>query len=628
MNNKELEKLNKSFGNYKAEWLNEKIFDFFTEPSYYIGLKDNRPCVLKGGRGTGKTTVLKGLSYQGQYAIQKNSIIKFDKNNFIGIYHKINTNHVRAFIGGGIDEEGWKKLFGHYFNLIICREILFFIKWHMENADNDENLSSEACALIANSMNLEEPCDSFNLLLETVEKTMYSFQSQINNISNKKVWPQLSLQGDPIKLITKHVIDLEQFKNKTVYLLIDEYENLSDYQQQCINTLIKHSDKYFTFKIGVRELGWKIKHTLNTEEALTDPADYFMIDIEQEFAKTNGAYFEKFARSVCQQRIKELFTHDENGEYLIENALTSMSMEEEAQKLGVEKALPFDKYPNLALDDKHYLQKLSSLYQYFLFYWAENYSKELTDIISDHKNNKASWDTRFENYKYSMLFKIKKGRGMGGIQKYYSGWNTFLVLANGNIRYLMQLVYRSYEKHLKEGHNISIPVSPENQTRAASETGQKNLVELEGLCKNGTQLTKLLFGFGRIFNLMITGNTRKAPEINQFVIKDTQNTYKELLRDAVMYLACIRIPGNKPSSKSTTKDYMYALHPIYAPFFVFSHRKKRKMEVTEDELKDIIFHTKKYIEKRFKKKKKIAERKKTENNRESLFLFQELDKND
>ena len=599
--NKEiLKSLNEYFGSYKAEWLNEKIYDFFTEPTYFLALKGNQPCVLQGGRGTGKTTVLKGLSYQGQYALLKNLITKFDENKFIGIYHKVDTNHVRAFTGGGLSEDDWKKLFGHYFNLIICRELLFFIKWHGEKAENDEFFSSDVCRLIAKSLHLNDSGKDINFLYQEIELAMYNFQSQINNISNKNI-PLLSMQGDPIKLIIKHVIELKQYKDKMFYILLDEYENLTEYQQQCINTLIKHNTNSLSIKVGVRELGWRTKHTLNVEESLTDPADYFMIDIEREFA--NDRYFDKFAQDVCQQRIVKLFNINNNDkEFSLINSLISLNMEEEAIKLGIDKLITLDKYNKLDKEKKEYFAKLSSLYQFFLIYWADVYSKNLSNIISEHKKNISVWNTRFENYKYSMLFKIKKGRGMGGIQKYYSGWKTFIKLANGNIRYLMQLVYRSYEIHIKNGNEISSPVSPKIQTIAARETGSKNMAELEGLCKNGTQLTKILFGFGRVFNLLISENNKKAPEINQFVIKGNKSEKcNELLRDAVMYLACIRITGNKPSDKSTTKDYMYALHPIFAPFFVFSHRKKRKIEISEEEFLGIISDSNKYIKNLFNK---------------------------
>lgn len=595
-----LKKLNELFGSYRAEWLRGKIFDFFAEPSYFAALKDNRPCVLQGGRGTGKTTVLRGLSYQGQYALHDNLIHKFDENEFIGIYYRVNTNHVRAFIGGGLEEKDWQKIFGHYFNLVICREILLFIDWHRERSQDDELFSTRVCNLIAKSFHITKECENFNTLLELVEAEMYEFQSQINNISDES-HPKLSMPGDPIKLITECTVSLSQFKDKMFYILVDEYENLENYQQQSVNSLIKHNTELYTFKIGVRELGWRIKHTLNVDELLHDPADYVLINIEEKFIE--GHHFNDFAKDVCQQRIKQLFSGEEGLNYSIEEALPSLSMEDEAIQLEIKKSSQILKYSKLSKRDQNKIEDLSLLYKFFIAYWAENQNMALEDAISDYIKNKTQWDTRYENYKYSMLFKIRKGRGMSGIQKYYAGWNTYLKLANGNIRYLMELVYRTYERHLTNNNDLDSSVSFKDQTIAAQDVGMKNLKELEGLWKNGAQLTKLLLGFGRIFNVLISEDGKNAPEINQISIKDTiSDDCNEILSAAVMNVAFIRILGNKLSNKSTTRDYMYMIHPIYAPYFVFSYRRKRKMEVSEDEFMGVITEPKKYIEKILKKK--------------------------
>jgi len=54
---------------YKAEWLKERIFELFREPDYFPEMAAESPCVLIGGRGTGRTMVLRGLSYEGQLAL-------------------------------------------------------------------------------------------------------------------------------------------------------------------------------------------------------------------------------------------------------------------------------------------------------------------------------------------------------------------------------------------------------------------------------------------------------------------------------------------------------------------------------------------------------------------------------
>lgn len=160
----------------------------------------------------------------------------------------------------------------------------------------------------------------------------------------------------------------------------------------------------------------------------------------------------------------------------------------------------------------------------------------------------------------------------------------------------MELVYRAYEKHISGGSDLKFPVSYENQTYAAQDIGLKNLMELEGLWKNGAQLTKLLLGFGRIFNVLACEQVKSRPELVQFSISgSTSNECDEILNAAVMNLALIRMPGNKLSDQNTTRDYIYAIHPIYAPYFVFSYRRKRNMNITESELLGVINDPKKYI---------------------------------
>lgn len=590
MNTKEiLKKLNESFGSYRAEWLKSQIFELFAEPFYFPALQDSRPCVLEGGRGTGKTTVLRGLSYQGQYAIHKNDISAFDEASFIGLYHRVNTNHVRAFIGGNLTEQDWERVFSHYFNLLICRDLLLFIKWHGELNNKDEKLSSHACRLIAKSINIDGDCNNLDSLLEAFDIGMYSFQSEINNIIDGDL-PKLSMAGDPIKIVTEYAVALSQFKNKIFFILLDEYENYENYQQKIINTLIKHSSDNYTFKVGVRELGWRVKHTLNPSELLYDPADYVLFNIEDKLAK-NDSNFSEFAKKVCEQRIKKILAEDnEDAIYEIDLALRGLTIEEEAEVLEVTKSPLYKAYEAVPKLPKRKLKELPNLYHFFIAYWAHVHKTPIIKSIEECISNRDKWDERYENYKYEMLFKIRKGRGKSGIQKYYSGWTTYTKLANGNIRYLMELVYRAYEKHLTNEQSLNVAVSPKDQTYAAQEAGLKNLMELEGLWKNGAQLTKLLLGMGRIFQVLASSEGKSAPEKNQFSIEKSSTPSQEfddLMRAAVMHLALIRTPGNKLDDYNT-RDYLYMIHPLYSAYFQFSHRKKRKITIKQDEVLGII----------------------------------------
>ena len=592
--NETLKELNKLFGSYRAEWLKDNIFNLFAAPYYFAELQGVRPCVLQGGRGTGKTTLLRGLSYQGQYAFHSNDIQLFDEVDFIGIYHRVNTNHVRAFVGEELNEVQWQRVFAHYFNIMVCKEILCFVKWHSEKTNTDQELSEFSCRLIAKSINIEQACINIDSLLEALDLCMYEFQSSVNNIGDNYSSLKLSMSGDPIVIVTEHVLSLKQFKGKVFYILLDEYENFTDYQQKMVNTLIKHSTDSYTFKIGVRELGWRIKHTLNSDELLYDPADYVLINIEEKLTEGNNSYFSEFARNVCQQRISQLFTDDQAVEYNIVKALGELSIEDEAILLDVRNHDYYKKYKSLPQKLQDLTSNLSPLFCFFITLWGEIHNEGLEDNVEKYIQNPKQWKTRYDNYSYETLFKIRKGKV--GIQKYYSGWNTYVKLANGNIRYLMQLIYLAYEKHLNSNEDLFQQVSPKNQTLAAQEVGKKNLMELEGLWRDGSKLTKLLLSFGRIFNVLASEEIKSAPEQNQFAFdKEISKESKEILDAAVMHLALVRIPGNKFSSYSESKEYMYTLHPIYSPYFVFSYRKKRKISINDEDFQGIIKEPKYFI---------------------------------
>lgn len=587
--------LNDTFGNYRAEWLKDRIFNLFTYPSFFRDFQCARPQIIEGGRGTGKTTILRGLSYEGQYALRNNNISNFLETSYIGIYYRVSTNHVRSFEGMGLSRDHWNRLFGHYFNLLVCRELSLFLIWYNEKSKDKCELSLNTSRNIARALKIKGEINTFDDFLKVTDSGMWDFQSDINNLRSQDL-PHVSMLGDPIELYCEEIQKLIPFRRKNIFLLIDEYENFSDDQQQLINTLIKHSSKGFLFKIGVRELGWRIRYTLNEKEQLNDPADYIIVNIEKIFSQ-NESVFSDFAKAVCQKRIGEIIHGDASAsEYDIENAFGNLSIEDEAVLLGVkdhEYIEEFRKellgYPNNSID-------ISPLYQFFLVFWARTHNKSIDNMIDLLIADKRKMDIKYENYKYEMLFKIKKGRGSSGIRKYYSGWPTYIKLANGNIRYLMELVYRAYEKQILDSDARDIEnISNVNQTLAAQELGVKNLIQLEGLAKNGPSILRLVLALGRLFQVMAKSENSGAPEKVQFTIQNDEiadGECESLLTSAVMNLALIRSSGNKLSEVTQTRDFDYMLHPIFAPCFEISHRKKRKITLSQHEVLGLTKSTK------------------------------------
>ncbi|MCY3005201.1 MAG: hypothetical protein NTV29_04390 [Planctomycetota bacterium] len=585
-NSEELQKqLSDLFGSYRAEWLQEKVFDLYTEPRYFPELTTRQSCVLVGGRGTGKTTVLRGLSYLGQYALsQKVDASARQEPQFIGLYHRINTNHVAAFTGAGWSAEQWIPAFAHYTNLLLCELLLEFVDWY-ENTyelkvDLDRNLLTRVCT----SLHLAA-MDSHRELHDRIIDSRLIFEAEINNIADHpKI--ELSLQQRPVELLCNAVLACQQFRGKHIFFLLDEYENLLPYQQQVLNTYIKHTTGQFFFKIGVKELGWVCRTTLQPNEQLVSPADYALVRIGD---KMNGESFLSFATEVCETRLRQVKIEGKQIDSRLRHALPSLSIEEEADLLGVAEhasSILQAAESQLSASSLATLEKLSNLEIFFLSEWSKSHSRNLQDEVTELESNPASWRQRFDNYKYAALFAIRKRKR--GVDKYYCGLDVYAQLACGNIRYMLELVDHSLMAHIRSGSDLLSPISPEVQTKTAQSVGAMNLSELEGLSVSGAKLTKLLLALGRIFQQFAAEPFGHAPELNQFHLTSMTAELDDLLKQAVMHLALVRFQGTKLVTESDTIEFDYTIHPIFAALFEFSPRRKRKMEISSSALLALI----------------------------------------
>ena len=586
-NSETLVRLSELFGAHKAEWLGPRLFDLFSAPSYFPQMTTSRPCILVGGRGTGKTTVLRGLSYRGQFELEKHNAQSVGSWPYYGFYYRVDTNKVGAFKGPELSEVGWIRNFGHYVNLLMCVQVLRFLSWFQATTQIPTHLRQDDLARVATAFNLPTPISNEHLLL-ALERSLTEFEAHINNVADG-TGPKLSLRGAPLAELLHAVKRHEVFADKLFFFLIDEYENLEDYQQRLMNTLIKHSGELYSFKVCVRELGWRARDTLAEHEHLVSPADYIRIDITDVM---QGAQFEEFSHKVCQDRLAALVEENHAVVAEIRGLLPSISVEEEAKLLGIEDRNQEILRSLREIGPLEIVERLSPMEVCLLAYWAQSQEQPLEQVFEDFRQNARTWRTRLENYRHALLFTIRRGRS--GIRKYYAGWDTFIQLSGGNIRFLLQLVEESLARHLREGHGLNEPLSPDLQTRAAQAIGRTNLIELEGMSVRGAQLTRFLLSLGRVFEVMAASPEGHAPEVNQFEVADTprspnqQHESKALLDAAVMHLALARRTGSKLASEGDTRDWDYMIYPIFAPFFNFSYRRKRKMSLAPDQISALV----------------------------------------
>jgi hypothetical protein len=598
--------LQELFGSFRAEWLRERLFSLFNEPDYFPSLIDNRPCVLTGGRGTGKTTVLRCMSYEGQFALLKGDPAAFSKQPFVGLYHRVNTNRVTAFNGPEQTEAQWNRAFSHYVNLTIVDLILQYLHWHATNINAKEMLAGPACRRIGETLGVTG-LSSFEALSAAVASAIESLELYVNNLDGPA--PTFSMLQSPIDAAIQEARKLPGLSNKTFYIMLDEYENFLGFQQQIVNTLIKHSSDAYIFKIGVKELGWRVKYTLNENEQLISPADYELIHIEQRLEGN----FSAFARRVCEARIEQWASENGLVHLPLDELLPDLTYEREAQLLGVvERVGRFVQELRAKESDAEKLLSTSELALYVFWMLYEQQYELAVEAVRAFVSHDRKAINQYNNYKYAMLFAI--ARNGAEISKFYCGNRVFALLARNNIRFYLHLISSSIEKHLRNGGLISEPVPYQAQTEAAREVGLRYLTELEGVTVQGAQLVKLVLGFGRLFQILSRNPIGGAPETVEFQLKGGAHTtevqvekVQGLLREAIMQLALVRSPGTKLAAESETRDWNYGVHPIFAPYFSFSHRKKRKIDVLETEILNMITSPQETIKRLLKDRAYLAE---------------------
>jgi hypothetical protein len=570
---------------HRAEWLNQELYDLFYSPDYLPVLKSNQSCVLIGGRGTGKTTVLRGLSYEGQTKLGKKKLENID---FLGVYYKISSNTFSILTGLGLSDGAWQRPFAHYFNLVICSLILKMVAWYLRQPNHKELvLDSDKWRHFQESLNISISSDTLTIdyLLSQVESSITAFELYVNNIldvePDDKV--KLTAQEKPFNNLLAAVHTLAPFAGKPLFILLDEYENFADYQQRIVNTLIKHSaGENYCFKVGVRELGWRVKHTLTGQE-LQAPNDFRRISISDQFS---GTKFNKFAEGVCNRRLKKLNIGIPNG-LTIKELLPGLTHAEEAKRLGVD-ALVNDilNSPKLQVssEERDALKKLPPFLVWFVHEWETRKNNPAGRSLANMLSNQSMWKERLENYSYASLFALKQGKS--GRRKFYSGWDTYVLMSGGNIRYLLQLVEEAIKAQVNTDSNFVNGISHENQTQSAIEVGRSNLSELEVVDVKGSRIMRLVSGLGRIFQIFADDPFGRAPEVNQFSVPELNGDLhqageltkqaQELLENSFSLLGLLRTPANK-LSKEDSRGFDYFVHPIFSAYFRFSHRRKRKM---------------------------------------------------
>lgn len=583
MSDSDLSQLRELFSDYRAEWSAALFADLFIAPPYFAKLETARPCVLIGGRGTGKTTSLRSLRFDATAARLRSDNLPTTELSYYGIYIRINKNRVRAFQGSQFPEDYWNKAFAHYFNLLCCVELCQLVEWLEQNhqiAPVDLSLPAKAFGFA----NL----DNSTTFSKQLTSALIELELHVNNPSHT-AQPKFSLSEAPLKYFAESINAAAGFNKHVIFCCIDEYENLLNSQQAILNTYVKHSEPPLSYKLGVKRGGLRSRATIDANDALSTPEDYLEIEISNES-------FERFAEDVVEHRLQRARERKIRVADSVDEFLPDLPISKEAELLGATKISEDVLDSILGAGDTslvNWARDIPKSELYFLKYWSEGTGETIPTLARSWMEDPDTWATRLGNYAYASLFWLSKGRKGARIRKYYSGSRTFLSLASGNIRFFIQLIDEAINSVLSDpdaGKKWKGFIPASSQTLGARTVGKRRLDQLESMSEHGTEIKRLVLALGKVFFEYARDPIGKSPERNSFVLSGSEAARRQvlsLLHEGVSNLAFEVTPRTKATSQHEMRDDEFRLHPIFAPFFEYSHRRKRRSTFAAEMLLEV-----------------------------------------
>ena len=575
-----------------------------------------KPRVIVGGRGCGKTMLLRYLSHESAFS-QRRPNLDQSTLEHIGIYWRADTQFASLLEGRDLPDDVWRGAFGHLSTMVLGKEVLRAF----------ESIASSTLGVITahdldqldfstlSTSQFEMP-STLPQLSAFLDNSLFEFEHWANDVEAVSKPHFLPTPSFLERLINTAIQQLKQLEGVVFFAYIDEYENLTFLQQQVVNTWLKHSEPPLIFNLAMKRNGFKTRRTLS-EEQVVKTHDYRTVDLE-EFEQDSE--FSLFAAEIMLLRFHNAHVSiDAFDPELLRNPLAANQRLETAYTRRVlslaRRLLPTSTMKSLTKQlfaDHALIRQLEQRIRKGLERRKET---EVTSayFLRDHHPTPAAVIVpallarqrlatsqivdEFEKYCSGQPNSFQQGAewlhnvflasyldlftSLVRACPIYSGFDTYCHMAKGNVRHFLELCHKAFATSRtlpEEG------LSPKRQADAASQVAASLLPEVRSFGRLGNDLHSFILRLGRLFLLSQRRTSQSEPERTHFAIRDGEDAIgdhaKSLLSEAVKWSVLFEERETKAKSIGTPQVVDYVLNPIYAPYFQISYRKGRKLELT------------------------------------------------
>lgn len=609
----------------RAEEHDADVWGEFFIPPYFDRLAlttATKSAYITGKRGCGKTMLLKYFDYHTAFS-KRRMDIPADAVDHVGIYWRVDTQFCSSLKHRGIEDTEWSVVFESYFGLVIATELLHAIEAIADSSFPNFNADDLATLALPSAADyLDGAPTDVRQLIQYLESLRRKFTTWVSNVKamDCPILPPgrsfiLSLVGD---LRTRAPLAM-----LSVFVYVDEVENLVQYQRRVLNSFLKHSQRPLIISFTSKE--HPSKNETSGSESINATHDYRLVDLDNYLELTHATmpfFAEVFlgnldiaagrfdserldvvrahahlAERQKQQYQKEVVADmrrrfpEATDKQIAVSALQVQTLRENLyRKIG--RALK-DRRSNLTAEDFLFegapaeaLVTLPALLNRDTLH-PDNVLAELKKFSKDREGSFDS--TWIHNNLFGAILELY--RPFARECPLYSGFDTLCTMSNNNLRNFLILCYKTLEvAELRD--QTEPPYSIDIQCRAAYDASEQLIKEIRTFGRFGEQLRVFVLRLGSIFRALQASPAMSEPEQNQFTINSGGRALHD---DELAFIAealrhGILVEQLETKSKSGVgQDIMdYQLNPIYAPYFQISYRRKRKLEISVEQFHMLI----------------------------------------
>jgi len=300
------------------------------------------PMFLLGGKGSGKTHLMRYCSSAVQELRHSNLRTAIAQERYLGVYSIADGLNVHRFSGKGQTEETWQSVFAYSFELWLAASLLSSLRPALADVELTSSAWNEA--LIENIFQLFQvrpvtlPRD-FDELVEHLGALRSAVDVTVNNSAITRQLTGITVMfnpGDLVFGIPRVLAQLCAPFQKTVFVfLIDEVENFTEQQQRFLNTLVRYRKGNVTLRIGARLYGVKTEATLGSGEPIKRDAEYEQLVLDARLREDPSQY-ETLAARLVLRRLQTAHSGAGLSEQSLSDSFAELSAEHFHQKVAVE----------------------------------------------------------------------------------------------------------------------------------------------------------------------------------------------------------------------------------------------------------------------------------------------------